>query len=416
MSDEVIIVEQKSSQQVEEKMELSGEGVLYWDNRNEEEIKVGGEDVLIEMIFPNNLEEGTIKEKEFLMKDNNLMSTKDKFNFPAKENDKNFQTLTNEQNVFAVDVLKNYQTTIISYFCVAKENKENNLSSNCLSENNSSKNFQNNFLESKSNFEQSQRKKQKRSEENFFPIRLVKNSLIIRTKFEFDQFKKTIEESISNGMNINQIHPQSRKIPIQFIHPCTNKFFLWKILNFLIEKGSCLLHQSKYGSILHSLKSLSCDIHGIDKIEIVKIAKYILIRSFEMNSFCDIHKKDNFHCKKLHNQMENIQNINNNNNNNNYHLHHHYHNDKLQQNSVNKWKEMFVESVIDPTPPLLKVDNNGIRLKINDSSLKYVNENVDGNWFIFNDPDMQFAESCLDTLYDIDEDDNNDDDFDIDNS
>ena len=121
-------------------------------------------------------------------------------------------------------------------------------------------------------------------------------------KVTFSQFKEVFEFFLNKRNNINSIDLDNR-IPIQHNYQLIQYYYdkvynngcaSWKYWNYFIKKGINLNHISNHGSILHYI---------LDEREIKNqdYAKYIMIRSMEINSqivdhpkFDDLKDEDSF--------------------------------------------------------------------------------------------------------------------------
>ena len=197
-------------------------------------------------------------------------------------------------------------------------------------------------------------------------------SFIPITNERCDLLIECLEYFLSKGISINSVHENTMKIAIQKLN-CSIPFnFLKKLVNYLIEKGSNILHCSKQGSFLHTLllKSFSDEFifQPSDLIPITSLAKFILLRSLEIDysiySFnTSIHNNNN-----NDNHIDNINDINYNNKGEEEDGY----NDKKYYEEAKEKKEFWLKefhSLVDKTPPLLKIArSNDIYICLDDPS------------------------------------------------
>ena len=112
------------------------------------------------------------------------------------------------------------------------------------------------------------------------------------TKIKSGKFKEVFQFFLNKRNNINSIDRYNR-IAIQ--QEYKNRLICWKLWDYLIEKGINLNHISNHGSILHYMPIEKKKIKNQD------YAKYIMIRSMEINSqivdhpiFKDLNDEDRF--------------------------------------------------------------------------------------------------------------------------
>ena len=157
---------------------------------------------------------------------------------------------------------------------------------------------------------------------NSILIELIKRYLTSNQEGDFNyinfiQFKQLFNYLLSRGNNINSIDNHLNLIPLQKIFTIQGVSIPWKLMVYLIDKGSNLHHISDYGSILNILTN---DLfHGIGaaveerKRQKNQFAKYILIKSMEINNsfvvypkFSDLHPDATFDNIILKNNINNI--------------------------------------------------------------------------------------------------------------
>ena len=210
---------------------------------------------------------------------------------------------------------------------------------------------------------------------------------------EINDFINIFEYFLDRGHHINTPEPGTQRIAIQCCPPIKNRSLepsiLWNVVNYLIDKGSDLLHISKEGSVLHSilLYRYEAEDEEIDyEIGPLKdcpfafdISRYIILRSLDINPLALMYNSSLYSIsnntnlvggKRKRNKFDksaskivklshsNRAKVNSKNASD-------------QEDSYRKlWKEHFVKAV-DFTPAILKIKNErGIELQFNSSILK----------------------------------------------
>ena len=140
----------------------------------------------------------------------------------------------------------------------------------------------------------------------------------------FRKFKEIFDFFLSKRNNINNISPYNQ-IPLQMIFVIKNEISR-KFLDYMIEKGSNLLHLSNYGSILHNfipeegaMEEMEEEIEKAEENvkKFQNLAKYLLIRSMEVNHHIKLPPHDKLDEQSTFDHIILIDEDDNNNNNNN---------------------------------------------------------------------------------------------------
>ena len=104
---------------------------------------------------------------------------------------------------------------------------------------------------------------------------------------EFKKFKELFNFFLNKRNNINSMD-EFNHIPIRYLFSINKKKIPWKLLNYLLEKGSDLNFLLNGTTILLTF---------CESKEYIDAIKYIIIRSFEINNDANtqvlIDKKDN---------------------------------------------------------------------------------------------------------------------------
>ena len=178
----------------------------------------------------------------------------------------------------------------------------------------------------------------------------------------FKRIKDYLDYFLERGNDINSIQAHSfEEIPFQLLlFGWMDKYLLWMIANYLIDKGSDLFHNSKKGSVLHTLfhsinetkfslrsqRGIKDNING-DEIEEEETMKYIIIRSYEINEKSSAQGsmiQYIQHSKIQNNNKDSLLIYNDKNNNN-------------EKEMQEEWKRVFFSFVLS-SPLILSIENN----------------------------------------------------------